>query len=107
MAISLNAITGSTDYNTFSVRGRAYDKDVQILIDGGSTHCFNNEKATFEFRCKLELTTPMFLNVSNGYKMLSQLYCPTFTWDIQGYKFNYPIRTLTLGGCHIYLGAIG
>ncbi|KAL0331635.1 UNVERIFIED_CONTAM: hypothetical protein Sangu_1709000 [Sesamum angustifolium] len=104
MAISLNAISGSTDYNTFSVKGRAYDKEVQILIDGGSTHCFIDEKAAFELGCKLESATPMIVSVANGYKMLSQLYCPTFTWEIQGHKFKYPIRTLTLGGCHMVLG---
>ncbi|KAL0326406.1 UNVERIFIED_CONTAM: hypothetical protein Sradi_5209900 [Sesamum radiatum] len=104
MAISLNAISGSTDYNTFRVKGHAYDKEVQILIDGGSTHCFIDEKAAFELGCKLEPATPMIVSVANGYKMLSQLYCPTFTWEIQGHKFKYPIRTLTLGGCHMVLG---
>ncbi|KAL0309707.1 UNVERIFIED_CONTAM: Transposon Ty3-G Gag-Pol polyprotein [Sesamum radiatum] len=59
MAISLNAISGSTDYNTFRVKGHAYDKEVQILIDGGSTHCFIDEKAAFELGCKLEPATPM------------------------------------------------
>ncbi|KAK4381886.1 hypothetical protein Sango_2925300 [Sesamum angolense] len=51
MAMSLNVISGSTDYNTFQVKGCAYDKD-----------------------------------------------------EIQGHRFKYPIRTLTLGGCHMVLG---
>ncbi|KAL0285856.1 UNVERIFIED_CONTAM: Retrovirus-related Pol polyprotein from transposon [Sesamum calycinum] len=104
MAISLNAISRSTDYNTFRVKGHAYDKEVQILIDGGSTDCFIDEKAAFELGCKFESATPIIVSVANGYKMLSQLYCPTFTWEIQGHKFKYPIRTLTLGGCHMVLG---
>ncbi|KAL0329706.1 UNVERIFIED_CONTAM: hypothetical protein Sradi_4957300 [Sesamum radiatum] len=78
MAISLNAISGSTDYNTFRVKGHAYDKEVQILIDGGSTHCFIDEKAAFELGCKLEPATPMIVSVANGYNVkptiLSHVY---------------------------------
>ncbi|KAL0446254.1 UNVERIFIED_CONTAM: Retrovirus-related Pol polyprotein from transposon.6 [Sesamum latifolium] len=46
----------------------------------------------------------MVVSVADGRQMTSQMYYPTFTWEIQGQTFSYPMRTLTLGGCHIVLG---
>ncbi|KAL2232315.1 UNVERIFIED_CONTAM: hypothetical protein Sindi_1411500 [Sesamum indicum] len=57
-----------------------------------------------ELGCQLEPTTPMVVSVADVRQMVSQLYCPTFTWEIQGKLFSYPMRTLTLGGCHMVLG---
>ncbi|KAL0368500.1 UNVERIFIED_CONTAM: hypothetical protein Scaly_1068900 [Sesamum calycinum] len=69
MGISLNAISGSTDSNIFKVKVKAYGKDLQLLIVGRNTHFFIDEKTALWLGCKLELATPMVVNVANGYKM--------------------------------------
>ncbi|KAK4421834.1 hypothetical protein Salat_2134000 [Sesamum alatum] len=46
MTISLNALSGNTDFNTFRVKGKAYGQELQVLIDGGSTYCFLDEETT-------------------------------------------------------------
>ncbi|KAK4406528.1 Retrovirus-related Pol polyprotein from transposon.6 [Sesamum angolense] len=43
------------------VKGKAYGHEVQILIDGGSTHYFLDEDATIKLGCHLEQTIPMVL----------------------------------------------
>ncbi|KAK4394460.1 hypothetical protein Sango_1600300 [Sesamum angolense] len=100
MTVSLNALNGNTDSNTFIVKGKTYGREVQILIDGGSTHCFLDETTTSELGCQLEQTTPMVVSVAK----FSLLYCPTFTWEIQGKLFSYPMRTSTLRGVTWSLG---
>ncbi|KAL0392675.1 UNVERIFIED_CONTAM: hypothetical protein Sradi_2490300 [Sesamum radiatum] len=69
MGISLNAISGSTDSNIVKVKVKAYGKDLQLLIVGGNTHFFIDEKTALWLGCKLELATPMVVKVANGYKM--------------------------------------
>ncbi|KAL0375527.1 UNVERIFIED_CONTAM: hypothetical protein Scaly_0670300 [Sesamum calycinum] len=39
MSVSVNALTGNIDFYTFKVKGTEYGHEVQILIDGSSTHC--------------------------------------------------------------------
>ncbi|KAL0461879.1 UNVERIFIED_CONTAM: Retrovirus-related Pol polyprotein from transposon.6 [Sesamum latifolium] len=104
MTISVNALSVNTDFYTFRVTGETYGHEVQILIDGGSTHCFLDEEAAIKLNCHLEHTSPMVVSVADERQMISQQYCPTFTWEIQGQVFHYPMRTLTLGGCHMVLG---
>ncbi|KAL0371095.1 UNVERIFIED_CONTAM: putative mitochondrial protein [Sesamum angustifolium] len=104
MTVSINALSGNTDFNTFRVKGRAYGQELQLLIDGGSTHCFLDEETAIQLGYQLQPITPMVVSVADGRQMVSQLYCPTFTWEIQGHSFSYPTRTLTLGGCHMVLG---
>ncbi|KAL0355638.1 UNVERIFIED_CONTAM: Transposon Ty3-G Gag-Pol polyprotein [Sesamum radiatum] len=59
MTISVNALNGNTDFTTFRVKGRAYGQDIEILIDGGSTHCFLDVEAASRLGCALAPTTPM------------------------------------------------
>ncbi|KAL0430718.1 UNVERIFIED_CONTAM: Retrovirus-related Pol polyprotein from transposon.6 [Sesamum radiatum] len=56
--IFVNALSGNTNF-TFKVKGEAYGHEVQILIDGGSTHCFLNEEAAIKLNYHLEQTIPM------------------------------------------------
>ncbi|KAL0313076.1 UNVERIFIED_CONTAM: Retrovirus-related Pol polyprotein from transposon.6 [Sesamum radiatum] len=65
-----------------------------------SVNALNGNSDFDTFRVKV----PMVVSVADGRQMTSQLYCPNFTWEIQGQTFSYPMRTLTLGGCHMVLG---
>ncbi|XP_020546936.1 uncharacterized protein LOC110011314 [Sesamum indicum] len=104
MTVSVNALSGNTDFYTFRIKGRAYGHEIQILIDGVSTHCFLDIEAASKLGCVLEQTDPLVVSVADGREMISQWYCPTFSWEIQGQAFTHPMRTLTLGGCHMVLG---
>ncbi|KAL0373660.1 UNVERIFIED_CONTAM: hypothetical protein Sradi_3281700 [Sesamum radiatum] len=104
VSVSVNAMNGNVNMNTFKINGKAYGRDIQVLIDGGSTNCFLDEDTAYELRCKLEYTTAMQVSVANGKKIVSDMYCPEFTWKMQDQKFNYPLRVIKLGGCDVVLG---
>ncbi|KAK4411731.1 hypothetical protein Sango_0246100 [Sesamum angolense] len=46
-----------------------YSHDMQILIDGGSIHCFLDEDTASKLGCELEQTTPMVVSVADSRQM--------------------------------------
>ncbi|KAK4391381.1 Transposon Ty3-G Gag-Pol polyprotein [Sesamum angolense] len=52
--VSLYAMKGSISNKTLKINGLVADKEILILIDCGSTHCFINEKVAMALGCKLE-----------------------------------------------------
>lgn len=81
--MSLHAMKGSTNYKTLKVCAKVKDKDILILIDCGSTHCFLNEKIAKVLDCKLENTMPMTIKVADGSQLISSLMCSGFKREMQ------------------------
>ncbi|KAL2227755.1 UNVERIFIED_CONTAM: hypothetical protein Sindi_2134200 [Sesamum indicum] len=104
VTVSFHAMCGSINSSTQRVNGRVNGKEIHILIDSGSTHCFVVEKVAQVLGCKLEPTTPMMVRIADGGRVLSKLFCPTFCWEIQGHEFSHPVRVLKLGGYDCILG---
>ncbi|KAL0409740.1 UNVERIFIED_CONTAM: hypothetical protein Sradi_1908400 [Sesamum radiatum] len=104
VTLSLNAMRGNVSSGTLRVKGIVNGKEIHILIDSGSTHSFIDEKVAKALGIKTELTTLMVVSVADGYKMMSKVICPELSWEIQGFQFTYPVRTLKLGGCDFVLG---
>ncbi|KAG8369727.1 hypothetical protein BUALT_Bualt14G0043900 [Buddleja alternifolia] len=61
------------DMNTLRIQGSVKGKDVHILIDSGSTHCFLDETTAHKLGCKLDYTSPMIVSVANGAKWVIKL----------------------------------
>ncbi|KAL0440420.1 UNVERIFIED_CONTAM: hypothetical protein Slati_2525000 [Sesamum latifolium] len=89
---------GSISSSTLKSNGRVNGKDVHILVDSGSIHCFIDEKVVQVLGCKLEPTIPMMVRVADGGKALNKLFCLTFCWEIQGHQFSRTVRVFKLGG---------
>ncbi|KAL0355175.1 UNVERIFIED_CONTAM: hypothetical protein Sradi_3964400 [Sesamum radiatum] len=104
VTLSLNAMRGNVSSGTLRVKGMVNGKEKHILIDSGSTHSFIDEKVANALGIKTELTTPMIVSVADGYRMMSKEICPQLSWEIQGFQFSYPVRTLKLGRCDFLLG---
>ncbi|KAL2236288.1 UNVERIFIED_CONTAM: hypothetical protein Sindi_0820500 [Sesamum indicum] len=96
--VSLHAMEEGFHCRTLKLEGLVRDKEILILIDSGSTHCFVDEKITKILGCKVENTLPMSIRVADGRKLTSHLVCPRFSWEVQGYKFTHPVKLLKLGG---------
>ncbi|KAL0283301.1 UNVERIFIED_CONTAM: hypothetical protein Sangu_2898400 [Sesamum angustifolium] len=77
--VSVYAMKGSISNKTLKISGLVADKEILILIDCGSTHCFINEKVVMALGCKLEGTTPMVIRVADGSQIISQMMCPGFS----------------------------
>ncbi|KAK4407690.1 Transposon Ty3-G Gag-Pol polyprotein [Sesamum angolense] len=97
MEISINALNGNTDFNTFRVKGKAYGHELQILIDGGNTHCFLDEMMANRLGCELEQTTPMVVSVADGRQMVSQCVLSKFLMgDPSPVEYDYNAMTITV-----------
>lgn len=69
--ISVQAMDGITTYQTMRVTGHHGKKDLQILLDSGSTHNFLDLSKALKMDCKVENILFMWVKVANG----SQLKC--------------------------------
>lgn len=72
MGISLHALHGNTSDTTLRLI---------ILVDSGSTHNFLDIKAARQLGCTMEATTPLKVNVADGFKIESDAKCKNFEWS--------------------------
>ncbi|KAL0361148.1 UNVERIFIED_CONTAM: Retrovirus-related Pol polyprotein from transposon.6 [Sesamum radiatum] len=103
--VSVHAMGGYINSQTLRVNGKVNGKDIHILTDSGSTHCFIDEKVVQVLGCRVEPATPMIVRIANGGRMTSKLFCPNFCWEIQGHYCTHPI-TITQDGQKIVLKAL-
>ncbi|XP_074306372.1 uncharacterized protein LOC141641616 [Silene latifolia] len=102
--ISVNAITGSTNFQTMRVTGFFNKKPLQILIDSGSTHNFVDEGTAKKLGCKIEETHPKAVKVADGNQIIINQICKGFSWKLQNTTFTSDLMVLPLGCCDIVLG---
>ncbi|KAL0399924.1 UNVERIFIED_CONTAM: hypothetical protein Sradi_2335700 [Sesamum radiatum] len=95
---------GGVYCKTLKVNGLVGNKEILILINCGSTHCFLDEKVAGTLECELVDSTPMIIKVADRSKILSKRVYPKFSWEVQGHKFLHPVRLLKLGGYDLVLG---
>lgn len=74
--------------STIRINGKPYDRDIQLLIDSGSTNCFLDVETAHNLGYSLEYTTSLLVNVADGSKVVNRVYCPNFTL-----KLNYQAFT--------------
>ncbi|GJZ53419.1 transposon ty3-G gag-pol polyprotein [Tanacetum coccineum] len=63
--ISFHAITGAPTPQTLRLPGQIKNKDVVVLVDGGSTHNFIDQALVDRFRLTVEKDTPFKVVVAN------------------------------------------
>lgn len=68
--ISLNALNGVIDYQTLRVTAHKGTRNLQVLMDTGSTHNFLDYNLAVKFWCKLIKRSPMSVRVSSGKHVL-------------------------------------
>ncbi|KAL0420984.1 UNVERIFIED_CONTAM: Retrovirus-related Pol polyprotein from transposon.6 [Sesamum latifolium] len=64
--VSFHAMRGNVSSKTLRINGQVNGKDMHVLIDSGSTHCFIDEKVVQVLGCRLEPTTPMTVRIADG-----------------------------------------
>ncbi|XP_071902628.1 uncharacterized protein [Coffea arabica] len=85
------------------MRGKLAGREILILIDNGSTHCFKDEKLTETLRLQTS-GVPLIVNAANGEKLESRQLQKILEWNIQGHDFQNQLNTLKLGSCDKVLG---
>ncbi|KAF5471876.1 hypothetical protein F2P56_008640 [Juglans regia] len=102
--ISLSEISGMPSANTMRLLGIIGQKEVEILIDSGSTHSFIDSSIALKTKLRVDTIKGMSVKIANGDMVHSEGYCSNVRTSIQGNQFYPSFYVLSLGGCDIVLG---
>ncbi|KAL5701100.1 hypothetical protein ACHQM5_026475 [Ranunculus cassubicifolius] len=104
VAISLQALSGTNSFQTIQLQGTIRHKQINMLVDSGSTHNFLDAETARQLGCECRVTSSHEVTVAGGGKLQCDTYCPNFQWEINGVQFQSDVRILPLGGCDLVLG---
>ncbi|KAJ0491928.1 putative nucleotidyltransferase, Ribonuclease H [Helianthus annuus] len=102
--LSVYAMTGVSSYSTMRVVGTIGTRQIQILIDSGSTHNFVNSKLALRMNCFTKGVPEMKVLVANGKELDCNQLCPDFQWLMQGVWFKTDVLLLPLENYDMVLG---
>ncbi|XP_052114450.1 uncharacterized protein LOC127745594 [Arachis duranensis] len=102
--ISLNAFEGEFHPETLRVKGTHANKQLLILIDGGSTHNFIKGSVAKKLNLSLTPTPALKVMVGNGESINCAAKCRDLSLLVQGYKFSADMYVLDLKGADVVLG---
>ncbi|XP_027071813.1 uncharacterized protein [Coffea arabica] len=78
--VSIHALAGGTEHKTLKLNGRLAGREIIILVDSGSTHCFVDEKLAETLQLHA-IGTPLIVKVANGEKLESRQLHGTLRWE--------------------------
>ncbi|XP_061373831.1 uncharacterized protein LOC133316132 [Gastrolobium bilobum] len=102
--ISLHAMAGQHSTSTLRVKGRIGNASVQILVDGGSTHNFIQDRLVKFLGLETVPTQKFQVLVGNGEKMNCLGMCPQVALEMQGHGFCPDLYVLPIQGAKVVLG---
>lgn len=102
--ISLHALAGQTALETLRVVGRISHWNAMILVDGGSTHNFLQERLVKSLGLRVETTHTLHVLVGNGNELECFFLCRDVAAHVQGQAFTVDLYVLPLCGADVVLG---
>ncbi|GJS13677.1 retrotransposable element Tf2 [Tanacetum coccineum] len=85
--VSLNALNGINSFQTMRITGKIGKHEVHVLVDCGTTHNFLDMNVAKQVGCKIKSTYPLAVTVEGGRKLISDVVCKNFEWQLQGDTF--------------------
>ena len=102
--ISLHALSGHGAPETLRLTGFICEHRVQILIDGGSTHNFLQQKLVALLQLQPHETSTLRVTVGNGEELQCNQVCPNLAVKIQKHEFQVDLHVLPIWGADVVLG---
>lgn len=102
--ISFHALLGHLAPETLRLVGRISTHNAVILVDGGSTHNFIQERLVKSLGLKAQSTCSLKVMVGNGNEIECHQICPQVKIHIQSHTFTVDLHVLPLSGADIVLG---
>ncbi|GJV84972.1 transposon ty3-G gag-pol polyprotein [Tanacetum coccineum] len=102
--VSFHAISGSFLPQTLRLPGKLHNKDIVILIDGGSTHNFLEQALVDRFGLVVDTGIRLEVVVANKEKLTCVSRVRNLTLTIQGYTITTDFFVLPVAACPIVLG---
>ncbi|KAL5713693.1 hypothetical protein ACHQM5_015746 [Ranunculus cassubicifolius] len=82
IAISLNALSGSSSYQTLRLEGTVRNQAITMLIDSDNTHNFLDINTTKKLNCTILATPSHDVSIAGGGNLQCTSVCPRFTWQL-------------------------
>ncbi|GJX13302.1 reverse transcriptase [Tanacetum coccineum] len=102
--VSLNALNEANSFQILRSTGKIGKHEVHILVDCRATHNFLDVNVAKQVGCKTNKTYPLEVAVGGGRKLISNVVCENFEWQLQGETFYTNMMILPLRGCEMVLG---
>ncbi|KAL4284928.1 hypothetical protein GQ457_16G014540 [Hibiscus cannabinus] len=103
-SISYNALAGGYSVSTLRFTGTINGKSVQVLLDGGSTHCFIQTRVAQFLHLPIEDTPPFSVVVGSGDRLLCTGVVRQLPLVIQEHTLYTDFYVLPLQGWDLVLG---
>jgi hypothetical protein len=103
MAIFVQAFHGTEGSQTIRFRGFLAGKEVFMLLDSGSSHCFINEQTAMGISGWKTLDQSVSIRMANGNQLLCSHELPDTLWGLQGHTFQSSFKIIQLGCYDIIL----
>lgn len=102
--ISLHALMGKTNVGCLRTVGFVNNKNIQFLIDGGSSHSFIQEKVVKYLGLHITSSDQFTVFVGNGETLSCVGKCENVSFEIQGHTFVIDFFVINLHGADTILG---
>ncbi|XP_027351311.1 uncharacterized protein LOC113862423 [Abrus precatorius] len=102
--ISFNALSGLPAPEALRLLGLISKKQVTILVDGGSTHNFIQDRVAKFLNLLMQPTSTLKVMVGNGSIIECHHFCPAVPVWIQGHSFDVDLHVLPISGADVVLG---
>ncbi|XP_052299962.1 uncharacterized protein LOC127903656 [Citrus sinensis] len=102
--VSFHAIAGTTHPQTIRVQGKLKNKDVTVLIDGGSTHNFTDQAIVSKFGLPVVCDKKLQVMVANREQIECAGQCQGLTLTVQGHPITADYFILPVAACQLVLG---
>ncbi|KAJ0037505.1 hypothetical protein Pint_22753 [Pistacia integerrima] len=103
-AISLHALLGQRNPSTIRMSGHLQGQQVEVLIDGGSTHNFIQERVAIHLGLPIVASTNFNVMIGNGDHMCCSGVCANTSLQLDGHEFLVDLFVLPIHGVDLVLG---
>ncbi|XP_077223768.1 uncharacterized protein LOC143857236 [Tasmannia lanceolata] len=102
--ISFHALMGLTVSRTLRLEGFIINHKIQVLVDGGSTHNFIQERVAKFLGLPITQSPHFKVHVGNGEFMMCQGLCSNIRIELQNHSFVTDLFVISLQGADVILG---
>lgn len=102
--ISINAVSGISDYTTMKVKGVHAKRPLFVLTDSGSTHNFMDIRVADRLGCNVKPPGLARVTVADGGQLRVTGRIEKLKWNFQSHVFQADFMVTALGNCDMVLG---